>query len=179
MVSFKPLSLFAATAFAAVEPISIHSPGSDLIIADLVNLDNSVKVFTATINNYTGGIPDATPILLAIGGVNAANRKAYYDSMAIANQSVADSLTIVNYVNDTLVKDIPAGVQTLEKKKQLFVDAGLTPVVVSNLELLKYDHESFSAVLASKAALETHPEVAYVVKVIDDSIKGGIADFSS
>jgi hypothetical protein len=63
--------------------------------------------------------------------------------MTIANQSVPDSLTIVNYVNDTLAKNIPAGVQALEKK-QLFMDAGLRPVVVSSLKLLKHDNENFS-----------------------------------
>ncbi len=99
--------------------------------------------------------------------------------MTISNQSVPDSLTIINYVNATLVHDIPAGVDALKAKKKQFVDVGLTDVVISSLGLLKYDHGSFSAVLSSKAAPETQEYAAYVVKVIDDAIVSGIQDFET
>ncbi len=44
---------------------------------------------------------------------------------------------------------------------------------------MKYDHDTFSAALAAKAAPETQEGVAYVVKVIDDSLASGIEVFSS
>lgn len=82
-------------------------------------------------------------------------------------------------MRDTLAHDIPDTVKVLEGKKEQFKESGLDGAVVGSLELLKYDHESFSAALESKIAEEAKPEADYVVKVIDDSLKEGIAEFSS
>jgi hypothetical protein len=119
------------------------------------------------------------PFPLGVSNVNLANRKAYLDSLLISNQSVANSFTIVNYVTDVLAVDIPDSVKVLESKKELLVGAGLGDFTVGRLQLLKYDHETLSAALEAKAAPETHGEADEAVMTIDDSIKEGIADFSS
>jgi hypothetical protein len=181
MVSLKSLLLHTITALAATVPLSTRaaSPEAELILSDLISLDNSVLALKATIQNYTTGILPATPILFAISNVNTANRKCYLDSMLIGNQTVADSFTLVDYVRDTLAYDIPDTVKVLEGKKKQFKESGLDGAVVGSLELLKYDHESFSAALESKIAEEAKKEADYVVKVIDDSLTEGIAEFSS
>lgn len=105
MVSHKALFLFATTAFAATVHLSTRSPRSELILADLKNLDSSVLVLKAAISDYIGGVLDATPILLGITDVHLANRKTYYDSFIIGNQSVEDSKTIIDYVSNPIAID--------------------------------------------------------------------------
>ncbi|KAH6676459.1 hydrophobic surface binding protein A-domain-containing protein [Halenospora varia] len=178
MVAIRSLFLFATTTLAAVAPIK-RSVGSNLVLNDLVALDTSVKSLTATIQNYGGGVVEGSPILAAITAVHLSNRKAYTNSQLIAHQSLADSQTLVSYVSSTLAKDIPAGVDALEAKKKEFVHSGLGSTVVNSLELLKNDHESLSAALASKLDPATLPEASVAVVTIDDAIKGGIAYFST
>lgn len=177
MANFKSLVLFAATALAT---ITLRDPPA-LIMSDLVALDNSVNTLRTSIDSYTGGLISATLVLLAGAGVHLTNRKCYYDAMAIPNQNAPDSYTIIKYVNDTLCEDIPNSVTALEEKYDLVEKDGLTAEFKSALELLKSDHDTFSAVLKGKASQDPQIQAfaTYVVKVIDDSLAKAIVIFSS
>ncbi|KAH8678793.1 hydrophobic surface binding protein A-domain-containing protein [Tricladium varicosporioides] len=178
MLAIKPLFLFATSACAVVTPTR-RSVSSNLILSDLVALDTSVKVLTSSIQRYSGGVFEATPILAAITAVHLSNRKAYTDSRFISSQSLDDSQTLVSYVSNTLAKTIPACVDTLESKKKEFGNSGLNSIVVGSLKLLKNDHETLSAALTSKLDLAILLEASVAVAIIDDAIKGGIAYFST
>lgn len=63
MVAIKNIFLFAATAIAAAVP---SEPGSKLIYSDLIALDDSVLALKKNIENYTGGLVTAGPILVYV-----------------------------------------------------------------------------------------------------------------
>jgi hypothetical protein len=58
-----------------------------------------------------GGIPEATPILLAITAVHTANRKGFYDVQTIEKQNFGESTKIVKYVSDPVAVDIRRSVK--------------------------------------------------------------------
>lgn len=180
MVSFKSLFWLATAALVTAKPLQVRSYDADLVLLDLKVLDDSVKGLTTAIDFYPGGIVEATGVLTAFGAVHAANRKCFATCEIIKNLTASDSYTIIKYVTATLAVDIPAGIKALEAKKEKFVEANLKAQVVSSLDLLKYDHESLSQVLAKKESQEQDVQLkTYVmVKDIDDAIKGGITAFS-
>lgn len=67
----------------------------------------------------------------------------------------------------------------LKGKKDLLIESGLKVPVLASLQLLKSDHETYSAQLESKIAPETLSEAETAVKKIDDAIQAEITDFSS
>lgn len=154
------------------------------ILSDLVHLDDSINDLTSSINDYNGGLPlisviESTPVLGAIIDVHLANRKCYYDSMELPQLDSEKSTVILDYISDTISKDIPAGVAAIEKKRPQFESAGLTSVVLGSLRLLEYDHDTFSEVLLEKAAPDTQPRGEVIVKAIHDAIQDGIDYFST
>jgi hypothetical protein len=178
MVSFKPLLLLATIALAAVTVIP-RSAELKLILSDLKSLDESVIVLHSAIDNYTGGLITAAPILLAITGVHLANRKTYNDAQVIGNATVAESQAILDYVSDPIAVDIPKTAEATRSKKALFVADGIEGTVLSSLQLLKDDHDTLSAALEKKVAPSLLAEAAVPVKVIDDALQSAIDDFSS
>ncbi|KAH6723298.1 hydrophobic surface binding protein A-domain-containing protein [Leptodontidium sp. MPI-SDFR-AT-0119] len=176
MVSVKTFFLFATTTLAAAIP---SSPSAKLIYSDLVALDNSVLSLKSSIENYTGGLLTATPILGGITAVHLANRKAYTDALIIHKATLSDSKIIVDFVSDTLAKHIPQSVDILESKKELFEKDQLEGTVVGSLKLLKYDHDTLSAALVEKVDPAVLPQAKVAVEVIDDALDSGIATFSS
>jgi hypothetical protein len=77
---------------------------------------------------------------------------------------------------------IPASIEHLKAKREAFKEGGLTATVIASLELLLYDHDSFSAAVLAK----TNPGVGEgkvkegkeAVENIHDSIVGGIEYYS-
>lgn len=74
--------------------------------------------------------------------------------------------------------DIPNSVDVLESKKPLFQASFQDPVILAGLQLLKYDHDTFSAALMNKTTGDQVQGNA-VVKKIDDALQNGIDFFSS
>ncbi|KAH7354917.1 hydrophobic surface binding protein A-domain-containing protein [Rhexocercosporidium sp. MPI-PUGE-AT-0058] len=176
MVSIKTLFLFATTTLEAAVP---SAPSSKLIYSDLVALDNCVLSLKSSIQDYSGGLLSATPILGGITAVHLANRKAYTDALLIPNATPSDSQIIVDFVSETLAKHIPESVEILESKKELFEKDQLEGTVVGSLRLLKYDHDTLSAALVEKVDPAVLPQATVAVKVIDDALDMGIATFST
>lgn len=181
MINIKYLFIFATTALATATPSSTvvpgHSPGFELILSDLKQLDQSVRVLTAAINAFQSGTAQATPIIQGVSYVNATNRNAYNDAKKIGAQNLADSQTIVNYVANPIAVDIPNSVKALNAKKEPLVNAGLRQQVLDGLNLLVGDHESLSAAIAEKLSPLTILPAADPVVTIDLAIRSVIANF--
>jgi hypothetical protein len=96
--------------------------------------------------------------------------------------SVSENQPMSIKLTDQSSKSIPEDIHVLISKYHNFKDSGLAPVVKSGLELLIYDHDTFSAAVESKAykgnaALTAKGEKA--VKDIHAAIQHGIDVYSA
>lgn len=138
-----------------------------------------MNALTASLDSYNGSLIQAAPISADILAIHLANRKAYADAELATPQNTTVSNEIIDYVFKTVGVDILNSVKVLESKKADFEASGLTDVVLGGLELLKNDHDTYSAALLNKTAPDTRARGEEVVKIIDDALQNGIDDFSS
>lgn len=178
MVNIKSL-LFLAPAVTALVAQPRDLVTASTIIQDIMNIDTGVNALTASLEAYNGSAIQALPIGSDILAIHLANRKGYADALLIAPQDSADSNAIIDYTFQSVGIDIPHSVDVLKSKKQDFEAAGMTDIVLGGLELLKNDHDTFSAALLNKTSPDTTARGAVVVKIIDDALQSGIDDYSS
>ncbi|KAF2720277.1 hypothetical protein K431DRAFT_285943 [Polychaeton citri CBS 116435] len=133
---------------------------------DITAIDTNVRKLTAALTAYNGGIRETQPTFDASIAVHYVNREGFRHAYESASFSSADSKRIVDHVNDSVGVSIPAGLQVLEAKKPLFDDAQVSSLVKAAVDLLKYDHETFSAVVGTKLSLDqTAPGLAAAGKI--------------
>lgn len=173
------LVLLATTALASVVFPRNDPIGTQLIISDIGGIDTAVKSLTTSINAYQGGVVEATPLFAGVLDIHLVNRKAYVDAMAPLTANSTESGEIVTFTNNTVGQSIPASVAALEAKKPQLVAAGLSSMIVPGLQLLKSDHDSYSAELLAKVSLDWLARGQAVVAEIDNAIQDGIDYFSS
>lgn len=182
MLSIKTFLLFTSVTSAAVVSSQRETRDSQ-ILSDLKGLDKSIKTLTTSIEHYHGGVPIISvivglPVLGAAIGVHIANRKCYHNALALSEENSEDITAIFDYVKDTISNDIPACVAAAKEKKAQFVDAGVRAIVIGSFYLLKYDHDTFSAVLLEKADPDERSRGEAIANAIHDSIQNGIDYFS-
>ena len=177
------LSILALVSTSSALPSVKRSTAQD-VVNDIYAIDGGVKALEAHVSSYnTGSFPtslvNGVPILVDVVDIHVSNRKGYLDAITASTFSNADSLTIVAAVEDTVAVDIPNAVTELKSKKQNFDAAGLTAIVIASLELLKYDHDTFSAAVVQKLTLDpaTLAEANAGVAVIHDALVDGISYF--
>ena len=123
---------------------------ANAVYNDILGIHYAVLNLTSAVTAYQGGIQQASPVFSASLAVHAVNRRGYADAVSSTPFSAADSQRIADAVTSTVAISIPASVKVLEAKKPLFDAAEISSLVLSTIELLKYDHESFSAATAAK-----------------------------
>jgi hypothetical protein len=78
---------------------------------------------------------------------------------------------------------IPASIEHLKAKKGAFEEGSLTATVIASLELLLYDHDTFSAAVLAKTndgvGAEKLREAQDAVDRIHDAIQSGIEYYST
>lgn len=185
MVAFtKVLLLSAASLISALPTQPLPRSAADIIIADINLLDASVQALTGSINSYQGGllgdITSAPSIVPAFTAVHTSNRKAYADASLPSSLSAADTQRLIAVVHNGLSVDNPAAVAATKAKRAAFTQGGLKGAILSSLKLLLDDHNSLSAVLASKAPQDaaTQAAIQREVKVIADALQDGINYYS-
>lgn len=182
MPSTTSVLLLALTALSSALPTTSNKRDvitAQTLIADIKGIDDGTNALTASLNAYNGGLLNETSILDDIAAIEVANRKGYADAnLRLAPFSASDAKAIVDYTIASVGVDIPNSVQVLETKKSLFAAEGQQGLILSGLELLKYDHDSFSAVLLEKTPTDEAAGDAVVAK-INDALQGGIDDYSS
>lgn len=149
------------------------------IIADIDAIDAGVNDLRTELAGYTGGLLSETPLVAGFTEIEVANRKGYADAnLRASNFSASDSTAIVNSVIDTVGVDIPDSIQELVAKKSLFEAAGQDALVVGLLDVLLYDHDSFSAAVSAKLTADLTAGASAVAE-IHNAIQSGINAFSS
>lgn len=185
MVAITKFLLLSVASFAAALPSQpLPRSSADILIADINFLDGSVKALTAAINGYQGGILgdiiSAPFILPAFTAVHTSNRKAFLDASQGSNVSATDTQRIISVVHNGLSVDNPAAVAATKAKREQFTKGGLKSTILGSLKLLLADHNSLSAVLASKAPQDaaTQAAIQVEVKVIANALQDGINYYS-
>lgn len=169
--NMRALSLLCLASLALAASISRRD--ATQVNDDITGISNAVLELTATLNAYTGGIQEASPVFNATLAVHAINRKAYNDVNASPGPfTSADSAAIVQNVQDSVGVTIPASVTVLESKKPLFDAANLTSLIEATVLLLKYDHESFSLATGAKLSADEVAAGALAAGKIDASLTG-------
>lgn len=157
------LLAFAPLAFAA----TLGRRDANAVYDDITGIDTAVRKLTAAVNAYNGGILQSQPVFDRTLAVHNINRQGFADATASSSFSQADSRRIVDHVSDSVGISIPESVKAIEAKKPLFDKAELSSVVESTIQLLKSDHETFSAVVGTKLTLDQAPAGLAAAGAID------------
>ncbi|KAK5165366.1 uncharacterized protein LTR77_008895 [Saxophila tyrrhenica] len=150
------LSIFAVLPLALSASITAKRD-ANAVYDDITGIDTAVRKLTSAINAYNGGITESTPVFDATIAVHAINRQGFSDAQASSPFTSAESKRIVQNVNQSVGKSIPASVQALEAKKPLFDQAQLSSVIEATVLLLKNDHETFSLAVGAKLSVDQAP----------------------
>ena len=145
--------LFATAATALSSPSHRRDAtqlATDTLVQDIQNIDTGVKALTAAVDAFPGTdlttfAVSGVSVFAGVADIHVVNRKGYADALASPVLDNAESKEIVDFTVATVGNSIPAGVDALEAKKDAFAAAGLVPVALAGLKLLKYDHDTFSA----------------------------------
>ncbi|KAI5201269.1 hypothetical protein E4T42_08713 [Aureobasidium subglaciale] len=175
-LQFLVSSLLAWTAAAA--PLQARDLiSAATLISDIKGIDDGVNALTASIQAYNGGLIAELPIGADIAAIHIANRKGYVDANLRATPfNAEDSTAIVEYTASSVGVDIPASVDLLKSKYDVFANQKL--VILAGLKLLKNDHDTFSAALVSKITADKENGYA-AVAVIDDALQSAIDLYSA
>jgi hypothetical protein len=169
-------SLLACTAAAATLQ-SRDIITAETLISDIKGIDDGVNALTASIEAYNGGLIAELPIGADIAAIHIANRKGYVDANLRATPFNADDSTaIVEYTASSVGVDIPASVNVLKAKYDVFEDQ--KDVILAGLKLLKNDHDTFSAALVAKITADKDNGYA-AVAVIDNALQSAIDLYSA
>lgn len=135
-----------------------QSAGAQQILQSITNIDTAVQGLITALNGYTGGVNQSLPVFGASLEIHRVNREGYEANMAVPGPLTSSESQMVDQrVNDTVGVSIPAATQILEDKKPLFDAAALSSLMPAVINLLKYDHETFSAVVGEKLSLDGLP----------------------
>ncbi|GAB7365131.1 hypothetical protein MBLNU230_g6220t1 [Neophaeotheca triangularis] len=121
------------------------------------NIDTTAKDLTQQCQNYNGGQDEAQPVFNAANSVHEAYGQAYADCEGAKNYNSTESHVIVKYVNETIAVDIPAGLEALQEKKDLFDQAEVSGDIYDMINALKADHEAFSSCVGGKLTADKVP----------------------
>lgn len=180
MTRLAVLSVLAATTFSSAfaRPAAALAPDAQTVTADVNAINAGVVNLNQNLEAYQGGLISQTPIAADFLEIEVANRKGYADANAAAPFTTTGSIALVNDVIATVGVTIPQSIQTLKEKKPLFEAAGEDGVIVSTLQILLYDHDTFSAAVGEKLTADQAAAVA-VVEEIHAAIQSGIDFYSS
>lgn len=148
------------------------------LISDVNAINTGVNDFRADLAKYDGSPISQTPLLADFAKIETANRKGYADANLATPFSKSDSKAIVQDVIETVGKTIPASIRELKAKKPLFQASGGDSVVVAQLKVLLYDHDTFSAAVSAKLTADLAAGARVVAK-IHDVIQSGIDYYST
>lgn len=120
----------------------------------ITGIDTAVRRLNSALTAYQGGIPQSQPVFDASLAIHNVNRQGFAQANASPAFNSADSKRIVDHVNDSVGVSIPESVKLIEAKKPLFDDAQLSSLIKATIDLLKYDHETFSLATGAKLSLD-------------------------
>lgn len=128
-----------------------QSPGATQILSSISAIDTAVHSLTSALTSYAGGINASLPVFAASLEIHRVNRAGFAANAGVAGPlSPADSDAVAQRVQDTVAVSIPEATKVLEAKKGLFDEAEISSLVLGTINLLKYDHETFSAGVGEK-----------------------------
>ncbi|KAK4615506.1 hypothetical protein CLAFUW4_09727 [Fulvia fulva] len=165
------LLFLAPLAIAATTP-NLIKRDAQAVFDDITGIDTTVRALTAAVTAYTGGIQEASPVFNASLAVHAINRQGFADANASPRFTSAESKRIVDHVDDSVGVSIPEGIEVIKAKKPLFDQAELTSLVKATIDLLKYDHETFSLAVGAKLSLDQVAAGALAAGKIDAVLQG-------
>ncbi|KXT00066.1 hypothetical protein AC578_5799 [Pseudocercospora eumusae] len=167
----RGLTLLLLAPLALASTIQKRATAQD-VNNDITGIDRAVRMLTAAVIAYQGGIQESEPVFAAVLAIHAVNRKGFADANAAPSFTSAESQAIVDNVNNSVGVSIPASVTATEAKKPLFDDAELTSLVKATIDLLKSDHETFSAAVGSKLSPDQLVPGALAAGKIDAVLQG-------
>ncbi|KAF2212728.1 hypothetical protein CERZMDRAFT_97224 [Cercospora zeae-maydis SCOH1-5] len=143
------LNLLFLAPLAIAAPLQKRATAQE-VNNDVTGIDTAVRQLTAAVEAYQGGIEESSPVFDAALAVHAINRKGFADANAAPRFTSEESRIIVENVMNSVGVSIPAGVEVIKAKKPLFDEAQLSSLVKATIDLLKFDHETFSLAVGAK-----------------------------
>ncbi|GAB7363569.1 hypothetical protein MBLNU230_g3836t1 [Neophaeotheca triangularis] len=165
----KAFAILAITPLALCAAITKRT--AEQVFNDITGIDTAVRALTAQTEAYNGGILQSKPVFTAAIDIHDINRQGFADAKASKRFTSEESKRIVQNVQDTVGVSIPAGLEVLKGKKDLFDEAELSSLVFSSINLLKYDHETFSAAVGAKLSLDQAPQALVATGKIDAALQ--------
>ena len=175
---FQLLPLAVSLLFSAATATTATSAAP--LINGIRGINTAVVSLTSALKAYNGGINEASKSTTGILAVHAANRAAFAAAQALnGTLSAADSKKVVDYTRDTVGKTIPISIAVTKRKKADFEAALLGSVVESTLQLLMYDHDSYSTAVGGHLDPSSAAEGLAVAGAIAASIQSAIDDYAT
>lgn len=152
---------------------------ADLIVSNVEGINDGVKSLQSHVAAYDGSPLSEVPFVGDFLEITIANRAGYTNAnLKPAAFNATDSERIVQYVIDTVGITIPAAVQETVAKKSLFEQGESSGLIVGSLQVLLYEHDTFSAALQQKISAD-QVQAQGVVDKIHSAIQSGIDAFSA
>lgn len=144
------VSLFACVASAT----TLATRSAQAVNDGITGIDVAVRNLTQAVSAYNGGVLESQPFLDASIAVHNINRIATADAKASSRFTSAQSKAIVKNTQQSVGVSIPESVKVLMSKKDLFEEAQIRGIVLAFVNLLKFDHETFSLQVGKLLSLD-------------------------
>ncbi|CAN8100250.1 unnamed protein product [Discula destructiva] len=168
-------NILLATAITAA---TIFNRDVATVQANLATIDTDTKSLTAAITAWDASVLGALGIQSDVTTLETAITSATTEAKTESQASSTDSTTILDYVGDTLNPDIITSLNALTARKSDFVAAGVTSLVLSDLQTLKSDTDNLGAALTTIASSDTEAQAVTLISDIDAAFASAIAVFS-
>lgn len=150
--------LFPALTFAAALTRRAGTDNGAAVNQGITNIDIAERALTDRVRAYNGGILEVNPILEAFTQIHYVNRVATNAANTSSPFTQAESKAIADNVNDSVGVSIPINLALLESKKPLFDAAQVSSIIGSYINLIRFDHETFSTAVGLRL---TPDQLAY------------------
>lgn len=182
MAPIRTLVTFLLAGLAVASPAPAQKRDlitADLLISNVDGIDKGVESLRTHVAAYDGSLLSASPLLGDFLEITIANRAGFTNANLKQDAfNAADSTRIVEFVIDSVGNSIPAAVKETVAKKALFEGGGQSGLISGTLNVLLYEHDTFSAALQKKISADQVRAQAVVDK-IHNAIQSGIDAFAA
>ncbi|KAH8664494.1 hydrophobic surface binding protein A-domain-containing protein [Xylariales sp. PMI_506] len=173
MVNLRSLVFLSAAVAAAPARRDITG-----ILSDLAAIDTATVTLTGEVTSWDGTLLSALNIQTESTAVTSAVTAATSEIETESVLNCADSYSVISYLNNTLLPDIGASLDSLTSRESQFASLGISSLVLSNLKTLSADNDALGTALLAITATGWQATLEGLQTQVAAAFTAAIADFS-
>ncbi|KAE8396408.1 hydrophobic surface binding protein A-domain-containing protein [Aspergillus alliaceus] len=165
----------ALLSLAAASPLVARDAST--VLGDLAKIKTDLGTLSSAVSGYSGGLSAALDIQTKESAVEKDVDKATADTNAAAAFTAGESTGVTNALLG-LKPDITGAIDALVAKKSLFVSAGVSSIVKTDLQNLKSKTDTLSIALQNKATATDKDTIKSGTADVDAAFQSGLAAYA-